>query len=312
MSTNDLIIRIARTAVALLIVVVVTFVFVHIVPGDPARAILGPQAAPDAVAALRAQLGLDDAITTQFVRYVSDVAGGDLGDSVANNVPVSELVGPRLMPTIWLVVYAAILAMLITVPLAVLAALKRDRPIDHAIRLIPIFGLGLPAFWLALVLVQLLAVDLRLFPAGGYGEGALGHLQALTLPAAIVAVSILPFTVQSLRVAMAEVLDADYIAAARARGVPARTVLVRHVLRNALIPMVVVLGLNIGWLIGNTIIVEKIFAIPGLGSLLVDAILSRDFPVVQALALVIAVLVIAVNLLTDVVRSLLDPRLRAS
>jgi peptide/nickel transport system permease protein len=304
--------RIGRSVIALAIVVVVTFVFVHLVPGDPARAILGPQASASSVDALRSQLGLDDPITAQFGRYVAHVVQGDLGDSVANRVPVSDLVGTRLMPTVWLILYAALMTVLITVPLAVLAALKRDGFVDHTIRLVPILGLGLPAFWLALVLIQWLAVDLGVFPAGGYGTTALGHLQALTLPAFVVAVSILPFTIQSLRVSIVEVLDADHVAAARARGVPARTVLVRHVLRNALIPTIAVLGLNVGWLIGNTIVVEKIFAIQGLGSLLIDSILSRDFPVVQGLALVIATLVIAVNLLTDVARSVADPRLRSS
>lgn len=312
MSSRNLSLRLLNALIALAVVVVVTFLFLRLVPGDPARAILGPQASPKAVHALRAELGLDEPVAQQFRDYVSGVAQGELGESVVDHVPVSQLVGERVMPTVWLILYAALIAVFVTVPLSVLAASRRNGAIDHAVRLVPILGLGLPSFWLALMLIQWLAVDVGIFPAGGYGTSALEHLQSLTLPAIVVAISILPFTIQSLRVSMAEVLDADYVAAARARGVPGRRVLGRHVLRNASIPTMVVLGLNIGWLIGNSMIVEKIFAIQGLGSLLVDSILSRDYPVVQGLALVIAALVIAVNLLTDVLRNLLDPRLRIS
>ncbi|AQT80197.1 hypothetical protein B1R94_14395 [Mycolicibacterium litorale] len=302
--------RSARAVAAVAIVIVVSFLFVHIVPGDPARAILGPQASPAAVQELHHALGLDSPLGDQFVRYVGGVLRGDLGTSVANHLPVAGLIADRLAPTVLLIVYASVLAIVFTVPAATLAAMRRGAVIDHAVRLLPLVALGLPAFWLALMLIQLLAVRIPIFPAGGYGETAVEHFQALTLPAFVTAVAILPFTIQSLRVSMVEVFSADYVAAARARGVPGRDVLLHHVLRNAGIPTVVVLGLNIGWLIGSTVIVEKIFAIPGIGALLIDATLSRDFPVVQGIALVIAVLVIGINLLTDVVRMSVDPRLR--
>ena len=301
-----------RAAAVLALVLVVTFLLIHLVPGDPARAILGAQASPESVQQLDAKLGLDQPILTQFWNYVSGIARGDFGESVSQGVPVTQLMAGRVTPTVALVVYAALLTILITVPAAIIAATRRGTAVDHAIRVGPLLGLGRPAFWLGLVLIEILSVRLGLFPSGGYGDTPAEHLRALTLPALVIAVSILPFTVQSLRAAMVDAFDSEYVAAARARGVPGRRVLSRHVLRNAYIPAVVVLGLNIGWLVGNTLIVEKVFAIPGVGSLLIDSTLSRDFPVVQGLALVIAVMVIVTSLLTDVTRVRLDPRLRRS
>lgn len=299
-----------RVGAALLLVVVVTFAFVHLVPGDPGRAILGPQASAKSVSAMNARLGLNDSVLTQFWHYFAGIAHGDLGQSVRQNVPVTTLLSDRIGPTLVLIVYSAVLAVLFTLPVAMLAAAKRDSAVDRLVQVVPLVGLGLPAFWFALVLIQLLAVRFRIFPPGGYGESIPGHLWSLTLPAVITAVSILPFTVQSLRTAMVDAFDSDFVAAARARGVPHRRVLLRYVLRNGCIPAIVVLGLNVGWLVGNTLVVEKVFALPGAGALLIDSTLARDFPVVQGLALVIAVLVIATNLLTDVVRVRLDPRLR--
>jgi len=302
--------RLLRAVAAIALVVVVTFLFVHIVPGDPARAILGPQASPESVSAMQEQLGLDAPLPAQFADYVGGLLRGDLGDSISQGVPVTELMSSRVSPTIFLLLYAGLLTVVITVPLAVVAAVRRNSWIDHTIRIVPLVGLGLPAFWFALMLINYLAVKAGLFPAGGYGDTPLEHFQSLTLPAFVTAVSILPFTVQSLRVAMVDALEADYVAAARARGVPGRRVLFGYAVRNATIPAVVVLGLNMGWLVGNTLIVEKVFAIPGIGSLLIDATLSRDFPVVQGLALVIAILVIVTNIVTELVRIMLDPQLR--
>ena len=302
--------RLVRALVAVALVVVVTFLFIHVVPGDPARAILGPQASPDAVSALRDRLGLDRPLAAQFLDYLSHAARGDLGTSVAEGVPVTSLMAGRAAPTVALVLCSAVLTIVLTVPLAALAARRPGSLVDHAVRTVPLLGLGLPAFWFALVLIQVFAVRLGWFPAGGYGGSPLQSLRALVLPALVTAVSILPFTVQSLRVAMIEAADADYVAAARARGVPRWRIRHRYVFRNAAVPAVVVLGLNMGWLVGNTLIVEKVFAIPGVGALLVDATLSRDFPVVQGLALVIALLVIGTNLATELARIGLDPRLR--
>ena len=233
-----------------------------------------------------------------------------MGASIAQGVSVDSLMASRVGPTVLLIAYAGFLTFVITVPLASIPAVKRGSAVDHGIRIVPLVGLGLPAFWFALVLINFLAVKAGWFPAGGYGDTPLEHLHSLTLPALVTALSILPFTIQSLRVALVDALEADYVAAARVRGVPSRRVFFAHAMRNAAVPAVVVLGLNMGWLIGNTLIVEKVFAIPGIGSLLIDATLSRDFPVVQGLALVIAALVIATNIVTELTRIMLDPQLR--
>jgi peptide/nickel transport system permease protein len=196
----------------------------------------------------------------------------------------------------------------ISVPLAMIAATRKDGVRDHAVRAVPLVGLGMPAFWLGLILQTVLAVKLHLFPVTGYGDGFFGHLRAMFLPSLVVAVALCPVVIRSLRASMLNVLGADFITTARAKGVPGRRLFIRHVLRNAVIPAVTVLGINIGFLIGGTLIVEQVFAIPGIGSLMIQSIFQRDFPVVQAVALVFGIMVVLVNLLTDVAYASLDPR----
>ena len=196
--------------------------------------------------------------------------------------------------------------MIISVPLAILAASRKDAIRDHAVRVIPLLGLGMPAFWLALILQSQLSVRYRLFPVTGYGTGFAGHLHSMFLPSLTVAIALCPVIIRSLRASMLDVLGADFITTARAKGVPASRLFIRHVLRNAIIPAVTVLGINIGFLIGGTLIVEQVFGLPGVGSLLIQSIFARDFPVVQAVALVFGIMVVLVNLLDR--RGLRDPR----
>jgi peptide/nickel transport system permease protein len=235
---------------------------------------------------------------------------GNLGQSLYYGTGVAGLITSRLPVTLWLIIYAALLAVIISVPLAILAATRKDAIRDHAVRLIPLLGLGMPAFWLALILQSELSVRYRLFPVTGYGSGLVGHLHSMFLPSLTVAIALCPVIIRSLRASMLDVLGADFITTARAKGVPASRLFIRHVLRNAVIPAVTVLGINIGFLIGGTLIVEQVFGLPGVGSLLVQAIFQRDFPVVQAVALVFGIMVVLVNLLTDVAYATLDPRVR--
>jgi peptide/nickel transport system permease protein len=225
-------------------------------------------------------------------------------------VPVWGLITSRLPATLWLLCYAAFIAIVISVPLAVLAASRKDALRDHVVRVVPLLGLGMPAFWFGLILQTWLGTKLRLFPVTGYGQGFIGHAHTMFLPSLTVAIALCPVLIRSLRASMLNVLGADFITTARAKGVPAPRLLVRHVLRNAVIPAVTVLGINIGYLIGGTLIVEQVFAVPGIGSLMIGGILQRDFPVVQGVALVFGVLVVLVNLLTDVAYAALDPRVR--
>ena len=291
-------------------VTIITFFMIHLIPGDPARTILGIHATPRAIAILHAQWGLNRPLADQYWLYMDRLVHGNLGQSLYYGTGVSGLITSRLPVTLWLIIYAAALAVIISVPLAILAASRKDGIRDHAVRLIPLLGLGMPAFWLALILQSGLSVRYRLFPVTGYGTGLAGHLHSMFLPSLTVAIALCPVIIRSLRASMLDVLGADFITTARAKGVPASRLFIRHVLRNAIIPAITVLGINIGFLIGNTLIVEQVFGLPGVGSLMIQSIFERDFPVVQAVALVFGIMVVLVNLLTDVAYATLDPRVR--
>ena len=290
--------------------VVVVFMLIHLVPGDPVRAILGERAPQAAVDELRSELGLDRPILEQFGTYVSDLARGDLGTSIKYGDPVSTVIANRLPPTLGLLLLATLFAVLITLPLATIGAVWRDRLPDHAVRVVPLMGLGMPAFWLGIILLMVFGVELGWFPVGGYGRDPASQLHSLILPAFTIAIAIAPITIRSLRAALIEVLDADYITTARSKGLPERRLIAHHAVRNAVIPMIAVLGVSIGWLVGNTLVIERVFAIPGIGALMLDSIRVRDFPVVQGVTLVVGVIVVIVALVTDLAHASLDPRVR--
>jgi peptide/nickel transport system permease protein len=291
-------------------VTIITFFMIHLIPGDPARTILGIHATPAKIAILHREWGLNRPLADQYWLFMDRLVHGNLGQSLYYGTAVSGLITSRLPPTLWLIIYAAVIAVVISVPAAMIAATRKDGLRDHIVRVVPLLGLGMPAFWLALILQTVLAVKYRLFPVTGYGTGILGHLHTMFLPSLTVAIALCPVVIRSLRASMLNVLGADYITTARAKGVPGRRLFVRHVLRNAVIPAVTVLGINIGFLIGGTVIVEQVFAVPGIGNLMINSIFQRDFPVVQAVALVFGIMVVLVNLLTDVAYASLDPRVR--
>jgi peptide/nickel transport system permease protein len=291
-------------------VTILVFFMVHLIPGDPARTMLGARATDQSVAQLRHEWGLDRPLMEQYWLFMKRLAQGDLGDSLFYDTPVLSLIFERVWPTVWLIAYATVLALLISVPLATLAATRKDGSVDQLVRAIPLFGLGMPPFWIGIVLILLLGLRVPLFPVGGYGDGFLGHLYSMFLPGLTVALFLTPILIRSLRASLLTVLESDYITTARSKGIPERQVLLRHAVRNAIISTVTVLGVNIAFLVGGTLVVEKVFALPGIGALMVDSIFNRDFPVVQGVTLVFAVLVVLVYLITDVVHSLLDPRVR--
>jgi peptide/nickel transport system permease protein len=300
--------RLALLVPTALGVTIIAFFMIHLIPGNPAQTILGIHATPRAVAILDRQWGLNRPLASQYWLFMDRLFHLNLGQSLYYGVPVWGLVTSRLPATLWLLVYAAVLAIAISVPLAMLAATRKNGLRDHVVRAVPLLGLGMPAFWLGLILQTVLAVKLRLFPVTGYGAGITGHLQSMFLPSLTVAVALCPVLIRSLRASMLNVLGAEFVTTARAKGVPGPRLFVRHVLRNAVIPAVTVLGINVGFLIGGTLIVEQVFAIPGIGSLMIQSIFQRDFPVVQAVALVFGIMVVLVNLLTDVAYASLDPR----
>jgi peptide/nickel transport system permease protein len=289
----------------------VVFFMVHLIPGDPARTMLGPRATAAGVARLHREWGLDQPLVNQYWDFLKRLAHGDLGTSLFYNLEVRQLIQERIGATLWLMGMAALFAVLIAVPLATLAATKKDSFRDQVIRFVPMFGLGMPPFWLGIILILLFALNNgRLFPVGGYGHGLGGHLQSMVLPALTIAVFLAPLLIRSLRASLLDILESDYITTARSKGIPERRVIVRHAVRNGIISMITVLGLNMAYLVGGTFVVEKVFAIPGIGALMIDSIFQRDFTVVQAITLVFAVLVVLINLITDIVHSLLDPRVR--
>jgi peptide/nickel transport system permease protein len=303
--------RLAQLVPVVLGVTMLTFLLVHLIPGDPAVTVLGTRATPELVAQLHKQWGLDRSLPEQYWLFVQRLAHGDLGDSLLYRVPVREMIIQRLPVTLWLLVYSTVLAMVISVPIAMLGARRKDGAADQVVRVFPIVGLGMPAFWLGIMLILLFSAQVfTVFPVSGYGEGFLGHMVSMFLPALTVAIGTSPLLIRSLRTSLLAVLESDYVTTARAKGIPERRVMVSHALRNGIMPMITVLGINLGFLIGNTVVVEKVFALPGVGAMIYDGITQRDFAVVQGVVLVLATLVVLVNLAIDITYSLLDPRVR--
>jgi peptide/nickel transport system permease protein len=291
-------------------VTIIAFFLIHLIPGDPARTLLGVRATDQAVAALHERWGLDEPLWEQYAMFMQRLFQGDLGESFFYRVPASELIVDRLPVTLWLLAYGTILSILIAVPLATLAATRKNGARDHVVRTVPMVGLGMPQFWVGIMLILLFALKLGWFPVGGFGEGFTGHLRSMFLPSLTVALAIAPILVRSLRVALLDVLESDYVATARSKGIAESRIMTRHALRNAVISTVVILGVNIGFLVGGTIVIEKVFALPGIGALMIDSIFNRDFAVVQGITLFYALLVILVYLATDLTHATLDPRVK--
>lgn len=293
-----------------LLVMVIIFLLVRFLPGDPAIAIAGDRASDADLAAIRERLGLNEPMWRQFWLFLSNTIQGDLGRSILMRAPVTEVIFDRLPATGFLTLYAVILSLMIAGPLAFVAALNRGGWIDSVIRTVFQVGLSTPVFYIGLVLLTFLAAHLRWFPVGGYGDTFGARLYHLFLPSVTVALYTSAIIMRNLRSSIIEVLDAEYVQFARAKGLPDRLILGRHVLRNALISTVTLLGLSIGNLMSGTLVTETVFAVPGLGRLMLEAIFARDYPLIQGLTLTFAVLVSVVFLLTDLFQSSLDPRMR--
>ncbi|QIH06093.1 MULTISPECIES: ABC transporter permease [unclassified Pseudomonas] len=287
---------------------VITFVLVRSIPGDPARALLGSRSTPDALIKIRAQYGLDQPLWMQYFYFLKNLLKGDLGQSLLYKVDALQLIATRIEPTLFLVAGSVLLSLLIAIPLATLAARNKGGWSDHLIRLFTTAGLGLPAFWLGIMLILLLSVQLGLFPVSGYGRTWPDKLHHMVLPCLTIALALSAVLVRNLRASMLMELQADHATAARARGLPERAVFRRHVLPNSLVPTVNLLAVNIGWLISGTVVIESLFAIPGIGQLLVRGIFTRDYMVVQGVAMVLACATVMVNFLADVVTVAIDPR----
>ena len=287
---------------------VVVFMLVRLIPGNPAVAILGERATPQLVAQVENQLGLNLPIWRQYLHFLGNAWRGDFGASFYYQESALQLTLERIPITLTLIAFSAFLGLVIAVPFATVAAIRRESVLDHAIRLMFTGAIGIPSFWLGIILALVLSVRVRLFPIGGAGSGGLDTLGHLALPALTIALHISPSLVRALRSSLIEVMNSDYVTTGLAMGLRPTMLLFSYLLRNGLTPLVTVLSVNTGWLIGGTIIIEQVFGIPGVGSLLITSILTRDYTIVQFVTLVLAVLVILVNLMTDLAYAALDPR----
>jgi peptide/nickel transport system permease protein len=305
--------RLAATVPVLLLVTAGVFALLHLTPGDPVEAMMSESADADAKAALRAELGLDRPLAVQYLAWMGRLLRGDLGRSIRNGEPVIENVGRRVAPSVQLALLAMSISLLIAFPIGIASAVRRNGGVDRAGTTLALFGICMPNFLLALLLIFLFGVTLRWLPISGYvdpREELVDGLRSLALPAVTLGLALAAVVTRTLRSSMLEALSEDYVRTARAKGLSEWRVIRGHVLRNALIPVVTVLGLQLGTLIGGAVITEYVFALPGVGRLVVDAVFARDYPLVQGVVLLIAGAFIASNLLVDLLYGLIDPRLR--
>jgi peptide/nickel transport system permease protein len=292
--------RLVQMVPVLIGITLITFLLIQAIPGDPAQLMLGVHARPESIAALNRELGLDRPLWQQYLIYLRNVVQLDLGDSLKFKVSVLSLLGDRLPISLLLIAWATVLTVAISLPLGVISALRKDGIFDQIVRALLMVTMVMPAFWVGIILLIVFSVRLGWFPVSGYGEGVGGRLHHLFLPGLTIALSLAPILVRSLRAGILEALSADYVKTARAKGLAEQVV----------IPTVTLLGLSVGYLIGGTVIVENVFSLPGAGVLLVQGISARDYPLVQSTTLVFAAVVIVVNLVTDLIYSFLDPRVR--
>ncbi|MCA9880810.1 MAG: ABC transporter permease [Thermomicrobiales bacterium] len=302
--------RLAYMIPVFLLISLFVFMMVRLVPGDPATIMLGQRATPENVAALRQKLHLDAPLWVQYGTFVGNMLRGDLGDSLRQQRPVMDILGERLPATLFLVAYAGILSVLLSAPLATVAALRRGTWVDQVVRLYVLLALAMPAYWIGMMLLQFFAVKSHIFPVAGYGEGFFGHLESLFLPALSMALAVSSILIRSLRNSIIETMGADYVRTARAKGLGGRSVFTWHVLRNSAMATATILAVNLAFMVGGTVIIESIFAIPGIGSLIVKAIFDRDYPIIQGVTLAVGIMVLFINLATDLSYAVLDPRIK--
>jgi peptide/nickel transport system permease protein len=292
-------------------VTVIVFFLIHLVPGDPARTALGAHATPQSIENLHHLWGLDKSLPEQYWLFVKRLVTGNLGESLRFKQSAGHLVLERMPVTLWLLAYSTFLTVLIAVPLALLAASRQGAIRDRFVRMLSVASLGVPGFWLGLVLIQYVAVEAQLLPAAGYGTGFAGHLESLLLPSLTIAAGLVPLVVRSLRAELLKVSESDFVTTARAKGITERRIQLRHVLRNALAPSVTVLAVNVSFLVGGTLVIEQVFSLGGVGTLMLQGINARDFPIVQAVTLILALVVVFINIVGDLIQALLDPRVEA-
>jgi peptide/nickel transport system permease protein len=306
--------RLLLLAPTLFGVSIIVFLLLRLIPGDPAQVIMGLRATPEGIAAIHRDLGLDLPIWRQYAHWLGALASGDFGKDYSSNIPVTELLATRLPVTLELTALALLISLVCAVPIGVQAAVKPGGIADATATVLGLLGISIPDFWLGIMLVLVFSLALGAFPSTGFvplSQGVGSNLLSCALPALTLAAGLAAVLVRVTRSAVSEVLSRDFVRFLRAKGLKEREIVYRHVLRNSSLPIVTVLGMQFGYLLGGAVIVEQVFDLPGVGSLIVSATLERNYPVVQAGMLVVALLFTAVNLATDVLYIALDPRLGA-
>lgn len=304
-----------HSALTLVLASVVVFLGIRALPGDPALALAGEDRSPAALAAIRKEYGLDRPLTVQFGHYVERAVQGDFGSSIRTGLPVSDMLRTALPVTIELSVLAILIAAVLGIGAGVVAAVRRGRPAEWAANGLALIGLSVPHFWLGLLAILYLSVATGLFPASGFVsllEDPVGNLHHIILPAVILGTGLAAIIMRQTRSAMLDSLSADYVRTAKAKGLSPRAVIGRHALRNSLIVVVTIVGLQLGGLISGAVVTEQIFGLPGFGKMTIDAVFQRDYPVIQAVVLLTATAYIVINFLVDLLYSLIDPRIRVA
>jgi len=307
--------RVLMSLLTLLIVSLIIFAMLEVLPGDVATRILGRDATPEALELLRAKLGLHDPALVRYLRWLGGLLSGDFGQSLVSSRPVTEILAPRIYNTVLLSAYAFLLYVPLTVLPALIQAIRRDKPVDHAFSVITLVLLSMPDFLLATILLFTFVVLVPILPAISlvdHSSSAIDYIRAMTLPALTLAIVMAVYAVRMLRDNLIEVLDSDYVRMAELKGLSAKRVLLRHALPNALVPTLNVTALNLAYLVGGVVVVEKVFSYPGFGSLLVDSLQLRDLPVIETTVMIAALVYVGANLIADVAALLLNPRLRAA
>jgi len=302
--------RMIQLIPALIGITIVAFLLLRVLPGDPASLLIGARGSEADVIALRRQLGLDAPLWQQYLTFLGDMLNGSFGQSIVQRRPVALVIADRLWPTVLLVAYATVLAIIITLPLATISAVKRGSLTDFAIQAAFVAVMSMPSFWLGVLLILLLGIKVPLFPVAGFGDGLIDRLWHLFLPALVIALGTSALTIRSLRSSLIAVRSAEFVDTARSKGLTEGEVLRRHIMRNSLISTVSVLSVHTSWVIGGTVVIEAVFALPGMGNLLVTSVFTRDYPVVQGLTVVFALMVMVVSVLTDLAYAAIDPRIR--
>ncbi|SUB00799.1 Glutathione transport system permease protein gsiC [Pannonibacter phragmitetus] len=305
--------RILAVIPVVLCVAIFVFLLLRLTPGDPAAILAGDAATPEQLEKIRTSLGLNEPLLTQFITWAGHLAEGDLGISLISNVPVTDLIGQRIWPTINIAVMTIILAVLIAVPMGVLAAWRHRTWTDYAVMAFSVLGFSIPVFVIGYIFIQVFSLQLRWLPVQGYTAPSQDFGKFLTraiLPCLTLATIYIALIARMTRASMLEVLGEDYIRTARAKGLREKAVLFRHALRNASVPILTIIGTGFALLISGVVVTESVFNIPGIGRLTVDAILARDYPVIQAMILLTSAIYVFINLMIDVAYSLLDPRIR--